>query len=115
MGALIEHDRREHERQRDVHRRPHDQDLEALPFGLGQEFVRLARALVVRILAGHLHVAAERERADAVLGAAPVDAEHGGIEAKLELEHADADAFGGEKVPELVHEHEDAQHEGKRE
>src|SRR5439155_1668004 len=41
--------------------------------------------------------------------------EHGGIEAKLELEHADADAFGGEKVPELVHEHEDAQHEGKRE
>ena len=37
-----------------------------------------------------------------------------GIEAELELEHADADALGGEKMAELVHEHEHAEHERKR-
>ena len=37
------------------------------------------------------------------------------VEAELELEHADADALGGEEVPELVHEHEHAEHEQERE
>ena len=37
-----------------------------------------------------------------------------GIEAELKLQHADADALRGEKMPELVHEHEHAEHEDKR-
>ena len=59
-----------HHRQEDVHRRPGEEDLETLPLGLGQELVGMARARIFRVLAGHLHVAAERNRADAVLGVA---------------------------------------------
>ena len=33
------------------------------------------------------------------------------IEAELKLQHADADALGGEEMAELVHEHEHAEHE----
>ena len=72
------------------------------------------RSLVLGALAGHLHVAAERQRADAVLRVAAAEADDRGIEAELELEHADAHALGGEKMTELVHEHEHAEHEGKR-
>ena len=36
-----------------------------------------------------------------------------GIEAELELQDADADALGGQEMPELVHEHEHAEHEDK--
>ena len=69
---------------------------------------------VLGILAGHLHVAAERQRADAVLGVAAAEAEDRRVEAELKLEHADADALGGEKVAQLVDEHEHAEHEHKR-
>ena len=67
----------------------------------------------VRILAGHLHVAAERQRADAVLGVAAAEAEDRRVEAELKLQHADADALGGEKMAELVDEHEHAEHEAQ--
>ncbi len=66
------------------------------------------------ILAGHLDVAAERQRADAVFGVAAAEADDGRVEAELELQHADADALGGEKMTELVHEHEHAEHEDER-
>jgi len=69
----------------------------------------------VRIVAGHLHVAAERQRTDAVLGLASLHTENGRIEAELKLQDPDADALGGQKVPELVHEDEDTEDEGKRE
>ena len=68
----------------------------------------------VGILAGHLHVAAERQRADAVFGVAALEAEDGRVEAELKLQDPDADALGGEKMPELVHEHEHAEHERER-
>ena len=70
---------------------------------------------VLGVLAGHLHVAAERQRADAVLGVAAAEADDRGVEAELKLQHPDADPLGGEKMPELVHEHEHAQHEHERE
>jgi len=115
LDTLIEHQGREQDREQDVHGRSHDQHLEPLPFALREEFVLppddvavLVALDVVGILARHLDVAAERQRADAVLGVAAPEADHGGIEAELKLEHADADALGGEKVAELVHEHENA-------
>ena len=70
--------------------------------------------LFVRVVAGHLDVAAERQRADAVLGVAAPEAEDRRVEPELELQDADADALGGEEMPELVHEHEHAEHEGER-
>ena len=69
---------------------------------------------LVGVLAGHLHVAAERQRADAVLRIAALEAEDRRVEAELELQHADADALGGQKVAELVDEHEHAEHERER-
>ena len=69
---------------------------------------------VVGILAGHLDVAAEREGADAVLSVAAPEADDGGVEAELKFEHADTDALCGEKVTQLVHEHENAKNERKR-
>ena len=122
FGALIQHDRREDQREHDVHRRSHDEHLEPFPLALRQELVRSPHDLTVRValdilgrVAGHLHVAAERERADAVFGIASLEAEDCRIEAELKLRHADADAFRGQKVSELVHEHEHPEHECKSE
>ena len=69
--------------------------------------------LVFGGLARHLHVAAERQRADAVFGVAAPEAEDRRVEAELELQDADADALGGQEMTELVHEHEHAEHEHK--
>ena len=73
LRALVEHDRHHDDRQHEVHHRAHDEDLEALPFRLRQELVGRAGARVFRVLAGHLHVAAERDGADAVLGVAAAE------------------------------------------
>ncbi len=61
------------DRQDDVHRGTghHDQDpLVARP---GKEFVRIARQFLAKILAGHLHVPAQGDQADAVIHAAAAD------------------------------------------
>ena len=76
-----------------------------------QEFVGTARAGVVGILARHLHVAAERNRADAVLGVATSDLQQLRAEAERERQHADAEPARRQEVTELVHEHEHAKDE----
>src|SRR5262249_48513993 len=85
-----------------------------------EEFVRASDHLAALValdvfgaFAGHLDVAAQRQRPDAVLGVAAPNAHHRRIESELELEHADADPLRGEKMPQFVYEHEDAQHESK--
>ncbi len=115
VDALIQHQRGENQREQDVHHRPHDQDLEPLPLRLRQELVGLAGAFFFRVLARHLHVAAERQRADAVFGVAAAEADDGRVETELELQDANADTLGGEKMTKFVHEHEHAEHERKRE
>ena len=84
-------------------------------FDLRQELVGLAAARLVRALARHLHVAAERQRADPVFRVAAPEAEDGRIEAELELQDLDADALGRQEMAELVHEDEHAEHERERE
>src|SRR5688572_30107824 len=109
MRALRQHDGEHDDRQHDVHQRPHDQDLEPLPLRLRQELVRLAGARVVGVLAGHLHVAAEGNCADAVLGIAAGEFQDLGAETKRKGQHAHADAAGGEEVSQLVNEDKDTQ------
>ena len=84
-------------------------------FDLREKFVGRAGHSLIRIVASHFYVAAERQRTNAVFGVASLKTEDRGIEAELKLQHPDADALGGEKVPEFVHEHEDAKNEAKRE
>ena len=64
--------------------------------------------------ARHLHVAAERNRADRVFRVAAARRDQLGTEPERKREHADADAAGREEVTELVHEHQHAEHEQKR-
>ena len=78
----------DHERREDVHGRTGDVDLEPLPLRLGEELVRLGRG-VVRRLAGHLHVAAEGDDRDAVLGVPARELEQLGAEPEREDEDAD--------------------------
>ncbi len=112
FGAFIEEDDGEHDHgEREVHHRAHHQDLEALPFRLREELVRGAGAGVFRGLAGHLDVAAERNRADAVLGVAAPEGKQFRPEAQGERQHADADAPRHHEMAQLVDEDEDAEHE----
>ena len=60
------------------------------------------------VLAGHLHVAAERHGADAVFGVAAREAEEPWAEAERKLQHPDADAPGRQEVAQLVDENEHA-------
>src|SRR5207247_1544422 len=114
LGAPEQHNRRQYDGEQQVHDGAHDQHLEPLPLGLRQELVAAPGPFFFGVLAGHLAVAAERQCADAVLGVAAPEAEHRRVEAELKLEHTDADALRGEKMPELVDEHEDAEDECKR-
>ncbi len=120
LEALMEHDGGQHDGEEEVHDRSHDQDLESLPLRFGQELVgpddcaALFVALdVLRVLAGHLDVAAERKGADAVLGVAAPEARNRRIEAQLELQDPDAHTLGGEKMSQFVDENEHAKHEDK--
>ncbi len=65
--------------------------------------------VTVRILAEHLHVPAERNRGESVLGFPTLSAPEDWSESDREAEHLHADALGGEEVPELVHEHQNTQ------
>ena len=113
IGALVQHDRQEDDGQEQVHRRAHDEHEESLPFVLRQELVRPTGSFLVRVLARHLYVTAERQSANPVDGLAPADAEDRRVEPELKFQHANADAFGSQKMPELMHEHKHAEHERK--
>jgi hypothetical protein len=112
--ALHQHDPHQHDRQQDVHHGAHDEHLEALPLRLRKELVRLAGPRVIRRFAGHLDVAAERYRADAILGVPPAEPHQLGPEAQGERDHTDADPTGHQEVAQFVHEDQHAQHEDKR-
>src|SRR5262245_18059713 len=88
--------------------------MEALPFRLRKKLVRRTRYTLLGIVARHLDVAAEGQRANAVFRLPSLHAENSRIEAELKLQHPNPDALGGKKMPELVHEDEDAENERKR-
>ena len=81
---------------------------------LRQELVVAPRARVVGILAGHLHVAAERDRADHVFGVAAREADEARPEAERKFQHPDAHAAGHDEMAQLVDENQDAEDEEKR-
>ena len=77
-------------------------------FDFDRIFVGLAGALVLDRLACHFHEAAERDGADAVVGAAAGETEQSRPEPNRERQHPDANASGGEVVAQLVDENEHA-------
>ncbi len=64
-------------------------------------------------VAGHLDVAAEREQRQAVVGVAAAPAEQAGAEADREGLNANTAELGNGEMPELVHEHHNAEHDAE--
>ena len=91
-----------------------EEDLKALPLRLGEELVRLTRAWIFGVLAGHLDVAAERNGTDAVLGVAALDLQDFRPEAQGERQDTNTMPSGREKVSQLMDEDQDAEHEEER-
>ena len=105
--------------QQDVHHHAGDHHQKALPGRFGPELPRLhglaPEILVHRLVdhAGDLHVAAQRQPADAVFGVAALELEEREprVEEDVELLDADAENPRHEEVPQLVDAHEDGETE----
>ena len=113
LGARQLH---EHERgEGDVRQRSGEDDAQALPRRAQREGERLLVGIDVGVvaLAEQAHVAAERNDADGVLGAAARPAHQRAAEADLQLLHAHTEQPRHHEVPELMHgdEHADEQRE----
>src|SRR5690606_26591103 len=92
------------DRQEQVGDWPGEHHDEPLPQGLGREraaALTLAH-LVAGIFAEDLHVAAEGDDAEAILGLAAAQADEGAAEADREAQHLEVEELGGEKVAKLV-------------
>ena len=113
LGAVHQHAGGDDDREDEVHQRSHDENLEPLPLGLRQEFVVAARARIVGVLAGHLHVAAERDRADHIFGIAARETDKTRPEPERELQHPHADTARHDEMAQLVDENEDTENEQK--
>jgi len=93
-----------HERDQQVHRGPGENHDDPLPHRLAvvRSVDDLLGDLLVRVHPGDLHVAAERDRTDAVLGLAAAELDQHGPEEQREAFDAHADRLRGQEVAELV-------------
>src|SRR6266851_4159934 len=74
----------------------------------------LGRDLLVRVVAGELDVAAERQKRDAVFGFAPGEAEEARPESDGEPDRLHADGLPHQQVTQLVEENHHADHQRER-
>ena len=95
--------------QDDVHRRTGQGDQNALPSRFGQELVGVALAVFERVVAGHFHVAAQRQSAQAVIGVAAFVSPEARAEADGKNLDAHAKGFGNDEMSPLVHQDHDAE------
>ena len=94
------------DRQDQVHPRPGEGDQAPLPGGGLQKGAALVLGgdLLGGVVAGHLHVAAERQERDAVVGVARLEAEQARAKAEGEAHDLDPAELGHREVAELVDE-----------
>ncbi len=88
-------------------------DEDALPARMGVELAGVACGGFAGVVAGHLDVAAEREKGDSVVGVAALEPEEALAEADGEDLDADTAELGDGEVAELVDENHDAKDDGK--
>ncbi len=93
---------------------PGQRDQHPLPARLGEKFIGIALALFERIVARHLHVAAQRQRADAVVGVAALHAPQARAETDGKNLHAHAKGFGDDEMSPLMDQDHDAQNDRNR-
>src|SRR5207302_3147032 len=97
-----------------IHEGAGDRDYETLPAGMVQKLARVVRVLIHRVLARHFHVAAERYRADAVVGFGLAETEQPFAEADREDFHPYFKEFGRRIMAPFVNQDHYAQHDGHR-
>ena len=98
------------QREQEVRRRPGERDGRLLAGRLLQKApaLVLGRKLLERVVAGELHVTAERKERDAVLGLSPLHPEELGAEPDGEPHRLDAQPLADQQVSQLVEEDDDA-------
>ena len=95
-----------------VRERARRRDDRLLPPRTGEEIARLGhRIRLLGVVTGHLHVAAEEDHRDPVLGLAAPESDQLPAKADGEALHTDPEPFGGGEVAEFVNEHEHAENE----
>ncbi len=88
--------------QQDIHGRPGERNDHALPARLLQEAAGIAGAFIARLLARHLHVAAEQKRGEAEIGFAFFEAEQPRAETEAEGLHLDVEKSRRPVMTELM-------------
>ena len=116
LGALGQDHRHQHERQDDVHHRPGNQDAKAVPLGPGDELIGGPGVRFVRVLARHLHVAADGQQRDRVFGLAALELEELRPHPDAERDDPDAQHPRHDEVAQFVDENQDTkdEHEGQK-
>jgi len=80
---------------------------------VAHELAGIARPASIRVLAGHLHVAAQRQKADAVIGIPRRKPNQPLAKAEAEDFNPDLEQLGYSIVAELMDKHQDAQNKDK--
>ena len=99
-------------RQHHVHQRSRESDDQSLPTGLGQEAARVVGAFVGGLLARHLHVAAQQDQREPVIGIAATEAEQARSKPETEGFHLYIEIAGCPEVAQFVdHDHDPDQYQ----
>src|SRR5439155_19717800 len=92
----------------DIHGWAGRRDEKALPFRFREELARITGDRVARILAGHLDVAAERQRADSIVCVAAAETNQPGPETYRERFNFDFEELGDSEMAEFMNNDDDA-------
>src|SRR6185369_2742030 len=97
-----------------VHRRAGNCHQKALPARMAHELARIARPSFHGIFAGHLHIAAQRKKADAVIRIAAPEPEQPLTKAEAKDFHPDLEQLGYGVMAELMDKYQNAQNKYER-
>src|SRR5438445_4396813 len=109
LAAMHKESSGKHNGHQEVGRRAGQRDQHALPAWLGKELIGIAPPLFRRIIAGHAHVAAERQRAQAIIGWPAARPNEARADANGENLDAHTKQPGDEEVAPFVDQNHDAQ------
>src|SRR5690348_4462266 len=80
-------------------------DQETVPARMRHELAWLASALVHRVLAGHLHIPAERECVNAIIGVSPAESNQPLAKSNGELLHSHTQQLSDSIMTKLMDQH----------
>jgi hypothetical protein len=84
-----------------------------MEFGVGHEFTRITRQVVVVVLSGHLDVTPQGQETYAVIGVASLESDQAAAEPNRKNLNPNSKKLGNRVVSELVNKDHHSQHEEK--